>query len=160
MSATAKAYVFKAGALKEGDAPSLLGVVEFKEEGDEVKVTGAINGLSAGEHGFHVHQKGDLGDSCKNAAGHFNPEKKAHGGPDAKERHVGDLGNIKAEGDKATISIKDPMIKLSGPHSIVGRAIVIHEKADDLGLKDTEASRTTGDAGNRVACGVIAIVDE
>lgn len=104
--------------------------------------------------------------SCASlAAGpHFNPYKKKHGAPDAEERHAGDLGNVVATADGCTFTIEDSQIPLSGPNTIVGRACVIHELEDDLGLGDSseigtqgKTSETTGNAGARLACGVIGL---
>ena len=94
---------------------------------------------------------------------HFNPEGKTHGAPGDAERHAGDLGNITAGADGvASVSLKDAHIPLTGPNSIVGRAVVVHELADDLGKGDHsepgtqgKTSKTTGNAGARLACGVI-----
>ena len=81
-----------------------------------------------------------------------------HGAPTDIERHVGDLGNIKANSTGvATVNITDSLISLSGQHSIIGRALVVHDKIDDLGKGGTEESRKTGSAGGRFACGVIGI---
>jgi Cu-Zn family superoxide dismutase len=128
------------------------GVIHFTEEGDEVKVTGHIEGLTPGEHAFHVHEFGDCTDlEAKSAGGHFNPDNKPHGRPEDANRHVGDLGNIMAdESGKATINITDKVIKLRGRNSILGRAVIVHEKKDDF-------SQPVGNAGGRVACGVIGL---
>ena len=81
-----------------------------------------------------------------------------HGGPNDTERHVGDLGNIEANNHgRATINFTDSLISLRGPHNIIGRALVVHERPDDFGRGDTEDSRKTGSAGDRIACGVIGI---
>jgi Cu-Zn family superoxide dismutase len=104
-----------------------------------------------------------------------NPFNKEHGAPDAAIRHVGDLGNVKTDGQgNAKGTITDKLIKLIGPESVVGRTIVCHSGstftsslatetvlttaiADDLGLSDHPESKKTGNAGLRPACGVIGI---
>ena len=75
-------------------------------------------------------------------------------------RHVGDLGNIVAVsggklGGEANVSIQDSLVKLSGATSVIGRSIVVHLDADDLGKGGQADSLTTGHAGARVACGTI-----
>ncbi|HZT81037.1 MAG TPA: superoxide dismutase family protein [Gemmataceae bacterium] len=131
------------------------GKVVFTAKGDSVEITGEVFGLTPGKHGFHVHQWGDCSSpDALSTGGHFNPEGKKHGGPHAKERHVGDLGNIVAdESGKATIKITDKLITLHGAHSIIGRGLIVHAKEDDL------KTDPTGEAGGRVACGVIGIAD-
>jgi len=82
-----------------------------------------------------------------------------HGAPDGDKRHHGDLGNIVADNQNtAVINISDTVIQLTGPNSIVGRAFVVHEKEDDLGLGGDDGSTKTGNAGSRLACGIVFIV--
>ncbi|CAL1285483.1 unnamed protein product [Larinioides sclopetarius] len=121
-----------------------------------VTVSGEIRGLSPGLHGFHIHQYGDLSGGCASAGGHFNPFQKNHGAPTDEERHVGDLGNIQAGSNGvATINIVDHQLRLCGPISVMGRAIVVHAQQDDLGRGGNEESLRTGNAGSRVGCCVI-----
>ena len=116
-------------------------------------LTGRPRGLEPGQHGFHVHEFGDLTDLQKgeSAGGHFNPTGMPHGRPDDEERHAGDLGNIEADQNGvANVNIRDSVLRLNGPQSILGRAIVVHAKADEF-------TQPSGDAGDRVALGVIGI---
>ncbi|HHL72299.1 MAG TPA: superoxide dismutase family protein [Bacteroidetes bacterium] len=139
--------------LNATEGNTVSGVVEFRQTEGGVRVSGEINGLPAGEHGFHVHQYGDCsGSDGKTAGGHFNPEGMEHGGPAAEKRHIGDLGNITAdEAGIAKIDFVDKKLSLNGPNSIIGRGVIVHEKADDM------TSQPTGAAGARLACGVIGI---
>ncbi|XP_062587334.1 superoxide dismutase [Cu-Zn]-like [Saccostrea cucullata] len=149
----------KAVCVLKGDS-SVTGTVHFNQEapGSPVTVSGEISGLTPGQHGFHVHQFGDNTNGCTSAGAHFNPFSKDHAGPDDADRHVGDLGNVTAgEDGVAKINISDKVIDLAGPHSIIGRTMVIHADVDDLGRGGHELSKTTGNAGGRLACGVIGI---
>ncbi len=131
------------------------GVVRFTQMDGYVLVEAEMAGLSPGKHGFHVHELGDIsGASGKTTGGHFNPGAYAHGGPDARVRHVGDLGNIVANADgTGRYRRRDTVVSLdpSDPACIVGRAIIVHAGEDDL------TSQPTGAAGARVASGVIGI---
>ncbi len=131
----------------------VMGKIVFTQEDGFVTITGEITGMPPGEHAFHVHEFGDCSsDDGMSAGGHFNPDKKPHGGPHDAERHVGDLGNVKADEEgNVKLNIKDEMIKLSGPHSVIGRALIVHAGVDDL------KSQPAGNAGARIACGVIGI---
>ncbi len=130
------------------------GVVNFKKEAGGVRITANIEGLSPGPHGFHIHEFGNCTSPDANSAGgHFNPTDMPHAGPKAERRHVGDLGNIEADKNGvARLEVTDSVIKLKGPESIVGRAVVVHAQGDDY------KSQPTGGAGARAACGVIGIV--
>ncbi|CAL9210643.1 unnamed protein product [Musa hybrid cultivar] len=138
-----------------GSSDSVKGTVYFAQEGDgPTTVTGTISGLKPGLHGFHVHALGDTTNGCMSTGPHFNPAGKEHGAPDDAGRHAGDLGNVTAgEDGTVTFSITDSQIPLSGPNSIIGRAVVVHADPDDLGKGGHELSKTTGNAGGRVACG-------
>jgi len=141
-------------------AGSVKGNISFSQDaaGQSTLVTGQVTGLAPGKHGFHIHEFGDYTNGCTSAGGHFNPSKKEHGGPEDDNRHAGDLGNIVAGDDGvANIEIKDVQIPLIGEHSIIGRAVVVHEGEDDLGKGGFDDSKTTGHAGARLACGVIGI---
>jgi Cu-Zn family superoxide dismutase len=131
----------------------VTGVITFTARDGLVEISGDSSGLTPGSHGFHVHEFGDISALDGGSAGpHFNPTDMPHGGPGDAMRHVGDLGNIQADTEgNAVVQIRDKVIALSGPNSIIGRALVVHGKADDL------RSQPSGDAGDRVACGVIGL---
>lgn len=139
--------------LSPTEGNDVSGTVTFTQTDMSVKIVADLEGLTEGKHGFHVHQYGDCSSlDAKSAGGHFNPENKQHGAPSDEERHVGDLGNITADANgKAHYEATDTVIKLNGPHSIIGRGIIVHAGEDDL------TSQPTGNAGARVACGVIGI---
>jgi len=128
------------------------GRVTFTEKGGKVAVRAEITGLKPGKHGFHVHEFGVWSEDGMAAGGHFNPAQTKHGSPHDSPRHVGDLGNIEAnESGKATLDdVTFEGLSFHGPHSILGRGLVLHEKADDFG-------QPVGNAGGRVAVGAIAI---
>lgn len=148
----------KAVAVLSG-SPGVSGVVHFCEGASgSTSITGKLSGLKAGLHGFHVHALGDTTNGCMSTGGHFNPKNKEHGAPNDEDRHAGDLGNvIVGENGCVEISIVDAQIPLTGTNSIIGRAIVVHADPDDLGKGGHELSKTTGNAGGRLACGVIGL---
>ncbi len=134
------------------------GTLTFKQvSASETQVTGTVEGLTPGLHGFHIHQFGDTTNGCASCGGHFNPDGKNHGGPLDEDRHAGDLGNILANASGvASVKIVDGQIPLSGPRSILGRAVVVHAGEDDLGKGGNAESLKTGNAGARAACGIVA----
>jgi Cu-Zn family superoxide dismutase len=112
--------------------------------------------LTEGGHGFHIHESGSCEDMGKAAGGHYNPAHASHGealksGVD--KAHAGDMGNIVADAKgQATLSIVLPGVTVSNSKTAVaGRSVVIHEKIDDF-------SQPTGNAGGRIACGIIGIM--
>lgn len=127
------------------------GTVTFIQKLNGIKIVADIYGLTPGKHGFHVHEHGDCGgDDASHVGAHFNPTNKKHGGPDSAERHVGDLGNIVAdESGHGHYERIDKIISFAGENSIIGRAVIIHAGEDDF------TTQPTGNAGAKVACGVI-----
>uniref|UniRef100_A0A0C9RR75 Superoxide dismutase [Cu-Zn] n=1 Tax=Wollemia nobilis TaxID=56998 RepID=A0A0C9RR75_9CONI len=148
----------KAVAVLTG-SEGVCGVVNFCQDGTgPTKVNAKISGLQPGLHGFHVHAMGDTTNGCMSTGPHFNPNGKEHGAPEDENRHAGDLGNVTAgEDGVAELSVTDSQIPLSGPHSIIGRAVVVHADPDDLGKGGHELSKSTGNAGGRLVCGVIGL---
>jgi Cu-Zn family superoxide dismutase len=129
------------------------GTVIFEQTENGVRVMAHLSGLKPGNHGFHIHEYGDISsDDGSSAGGHFNPTGMPHGSPTDAKRHEGDMGNIVADANgHAHLDYVDHVIKLTGPNSIIGRAIVVHEKEDDF------KTQPTGNAGARVGYGVIGI---
>jgi Cu-Zn family superoxide dismutase len=150
----------KALVVLSGDS-AVSGSVLFEQEAPSrpVQISLKIKGLTPNAlRGFHVHAAGDLTNGCLSAGAHFNPEGLTHGAPDSVIRHVGDLGNIKADASgEANYVFTDSAISLSGPNGIIGRAVVVHAGTDDLGKGGDEESLKTGNAGARSACGVIGL---
>ncbi|XP_073040449.1 superoxide dismutase [Cu-Zn], chloroplastic-like [Primulina eburnea] len=148
----------KAVAVLKGTS-SVAGVVTLSQESDgptTVKVR--VTGLAPGKHGFHLHEFGDTTNGCISTGPHFNPKGSTHGAPEDEVRHAGDLGNIVANAEGvAEATIVDAQIPLSGTNSVVGRAFVVHELEDDLGKGGHELSLSTGNAGGRLACGVVGL---
>jgi Cu-Zn family superoxide dismutase len=138
----------------------IKGVVRFTEdlENKQIRIDLNLKGLGKNSlHGFHVHEAGDLTDKCTSMCAHFNPHGKTHGCPGMRERHVGDLGNIKTNSNgEARYTFYDNIIKLRGSKcNIIGRGLIIHQDEDDCGQGGNAESMKTGNAGKRIACAVI-----
>jgi Cu-Zn family superoxide dismutase len=121
---------------------------------DGVRIEGSISGLKAdAAHGFHVHEKGDCSAPDASSAGeHFNPTSQPHGDPASAAHHAGDMQNLDADAEgRAAISTTVSGVTLGdgGSNDVVGKAIVVHQKADDY------KTQPSGDSGDRIACGVI-----
>ena len=142
-----------AATLSPTEGNNVTGRVTFTDTPDGVRVFAEISGLNEGMHGFHIHETGDCSaPDASSAGGHFNPGGHPHGAPDAPdaERHAGDLGNLEVDVDgTARYERIDTQISMSGPAAIVGKAVIVHAGQDDF------TSQPSGDAGNRLACGVI-----
>ena len=91
--------------------------------------------------------------------GHYNPDGVDHG--DINKGHVGDLGNMTAdESGIAKFTIEAKRVDLIGERSVIGRGFVVHSDRDDLGKGGDAESLKTGNAGDRLACGVIVTRSE
>lgn len=134
-----------------GNATS--GTATFTQVGDKVHLVASLSGLAPGqEHGFHVHEAGDCSaPDGMSAKGHFNPYGKPHGSPVSAERHAGDMPSLEADasGNAKVDTVLDVMSVKPGPTSVVGRGLIVHANADDY------KTQPTGNAGARLACGVI-----
>lgn len=143
-------------ACKECDATTCQGVkgsVFLQKEGTHrTRLIFEVHGLAPGLHGAHAHSSGNFTHGCSGTCSHYNPDHSVHGGPLGPRRHRGDFGNIVADehGTSDTVVVVDTPL-----HELVGRALILHEGADDLGRGGDAQSSITGNAGARVGGGVI-----
>ncbi len=153
VSAQAQSVTRAVAVLSPTKGSNVSGTVTFTQVNGGVRIVADVTGLTPGEHGFHIHEFGDCSaPDATSAGGHFNPRHMQHGAPDACARHAGDFGNLEANGaGKAHYDRVDKMISLNGAESIVGHGVIVHEKVDDF------ITQPTGNAGARVACGVIGV---
>lgn len=134
----------------------ITGELKFEDTPKGLKISGSVDNISSGDHGFHIHEFGDCGDEGKNAGSHFNPDQKPHGHAmkdGSMKVHPGDMGNLTVnEKGSASIDLLIPGVSLTGgKYAVSGRTVIIHDKKDDFG-------QPTGNAGNRIACGPIVLV--
>ena len=147
-------------SIKEGVAvinnSKISATIVFTQHLEYVEINYYVSGLNTnGIHGFHIHESGDLREGCASCCNHYNPHNKKHGGLKDIESHAGDLGNLQA--DETGISygiIKTNKFTLS---EVIGRSIIIHADADDLGKGGHNDSLITGHSGKRIACAIIGI---
>lgn len=130
-----------------------FGEATFEQVGGKVRIAVFVQGLKPGqEHGLHIHEAGDCssGDGMS-TKGHFNPFGKPHAHYASAERHAGDLPPLKAnKSGRANVQIDLGIITVTpGPASIIGRGLIVHADPDDY------KTQPTGNAGARIACGVI-----
>jgi len=139
--------------LESRSGSAVTGTAAFTELADGwVRVHVHVENATPGSHGLHVHDKGDCSSpDATSAGGHFNPAGNPHAAPTAEKRHAGDFGNIEIGSDgKGDLEVRTDQVTVKpGPNSVVGRAVVFHEKTDDM------TTQPTGNAGARFACGVV-----
>ncbi|HVK73778.1 MAG TPA: superoxide dismutase family protein [Kofleriaceae bacterium] len=138
--------------LESRSGSNATGEAVFVEVPGGVKATITVAGATPGQHGLHIHTTGDCSALDAESAGpHWNPDTTPHGPPGGSS-HAGDMGNIVVGADgkgRLDITLEGRSVK-AGSHSVVGHAVVLHGNADDL------MSQPAGNAGPRIACGVIA----
>ncbi len=138
--------------LQPKSGSKLSGEVTLSETPEGVKVALHIENVKPGDHGAHIHEKGDCSSADgASAGGHFNPASHPHALPASTPRHLGDLGNITVGSDgKGSLEFVAPgaNLKDGDPSSFLGRALIVHEKKDDGG-------QPSGNAGGRIGCAEI-----
>jgi len=140
--------------LKPTEGSTAAGALEFAIVDGGIRVTGEVTGLAPGsEHGFHVHENGDCSaPDATSAGGHFNPAATDHGRVGRGTHHGGDSDNIVANdlGVAAVDTLLQGVTLGDGePTEIIGRGVIVHADPDDY------TTQPTGNAGARLACGVI-----
>jgi Cu-Zn family superoxide dismutase len=157
--AAADAATSAIAVIQHTTGSEVAGTVTFTAAQGGVKVVVDVTGLPPGKHGFHIHEFGDVSDTAKgmNTGGHFDPAGTKHHALVAGEHseaghHAGDMGNLEADSNgHAHLEMMLTGVSVMGPQNpIIGRAVIIHEKADDGG-------QPTGNAGGRLGQGVIGI---
>jgi superoxide dismutase, Cu-Zn family len=134
------------------------GELRFEVDNGAIRMFGPISGLKANsQHAIHVHEKGDCSAPDATSAGaHFNPDNAAHGDRrSSAPHHAGDMPNISSDATgNAAVDIRLENIELSGggARDIANRAVIIHANPDDY------TTQPTGNAGGRIACGVIELL--
>lgn len=141
-------------ALLSSSGSSVAGALQLAADADGVALEGEVRGLQPDSiHGFHFHEIGDCSAPDASSAGeHFNPTQSEHGGPTSGTKHLGDLPNIAADANgvaSVRVLLPGATLRDGGAHDLVGRALVVHEKADDY------TTQPSGNSGNRIACGVV-----
>ncbi|OKL35714.1 superoxide dismutase family protein [Domibacillus mangrovi] len=134
-----------------------VGTAELEQTDAGVLIRLEASGLEPGTHGFHIHETGKCeAPKFESAGGHFNPVDASHGVDHEKGPHAGDLPNIEVGEDGAAqteVTADQVTLKQGEQNSLLseaGTALIIHAKADD------NISQPAGDAGDRIACGVIS----
>jgi superoxide dismutase, Cu-Zn family len=132
------------------------GALKITAAGTGVKISGMLQGLTPdGQFGFHFHEKGDCSAPDGTSAGaHFNPASQNHGNPQAQPHHAGDMLNVKSDAQgvaEVAIDNADVSLQTGQPNDILGKALVVHAKPDDY------TTQPSGNSGDRIACGVVAV---
>ncbi|XP_004579396.2 extracellular superoxide dismutase [Cu-Zn] [Ochotona princeps] len=142
----------------DAEQPRVSGIIVFRQQGPDAKLEAFfdLEGFPAEANStsraIHVHEFGDLSQGCDSTGPHYNPLAVPH------PQHPGDFGNFAVRGDGRLWKHRTGLAaSLAGPHSIVGRAVVVHAGEDDMGNGSNPASLENGNAGRRLACCVVGV---
>lgn len=141
-----------AAVFESGPGTKVAGTVRFIQADSGVLVAAVLSGLPPGKHGIHVHENGVCeGPDFKSAGEHFNPTMQPHACPPTEKRHAGDLGNIEIDGDgNGRFELRTDLLTLdTGKSSVIGKAVIIHDMADDC------MTEPSGASGMRIGCAVV-----
>lgn len=155
-TSSAEATAGAAVKLSPTQGSTANGALKITAAGTGVKISGMVQGLTPdGQFGFHFHEKGDCSAPDATSAGaHFNPNTQDHGNPQAQPHHAGDMLNVKSDAQgvaEVDIDNADVSLQTGAPNDILGKALIVHAKPDDY------ATQPSGNSGDRIACGVVAI---
>ena len=159
LTVTGNAWAASAKAIIGPATPDskVTGWAAFHDTEEGLVVEAQVSHASPGNHGFHIHEKGDCGDSGNAAGGHYNPDGVKHGflpKDGFQAAHAGDFGNIEV-GPDGIGSIKLVVSGLTvsgGKYNVENRSVIFHEKEDNFG-------QPTGNAGGRIGCGIIRKIE-
>lgn len=142
-------------SLQARSGSQVTGSLAFMPMGDGLHLTGEVRGLTAGgTHAIHVHENGDCSAADgSSAGGHFNPAGAAHGRMNSANHHVGDMDNLVANANgvaEVNMHLSAMSLGTGAANDVLGKAVIVHAAADDY------TTQPTGNAGGRLACGVIS----
>ena len=143
--------------LASASGSRVSGKLTLAPMGDGVHISGEVGGLAPnGQFGFHVHEKGDCSAvDATSAGGHFNPATAAHGRAGTAAHHAGDMDNVTSDATgvaKVNVHLRGVTLGGGAANDVAGRAVIVHAAPDDY------RTQPTGNAGARLACGVIKVV--
>lgn len=143
----------QATAVVRDSAGRELGTLTLADAAGGIAISGTLRGVAPGTYGFHLHTTGQCTPTFDAAGGHWNPTGAQHGTENPQGPHFGDLPNVTVAAD-STVAIQatTPGGTLRGENALLdadGAAVMLHAGTDDY------RTDPSGDAGSRLACGVV-----